>query len=264
MIIGTIDPGHGGNSRWNIGANGYVEADAMLLLSKIEKEEFESTGRFLIHLTRDSDVTISLNSRAMKAVSTHSDFLISNHSDAGPAATGGTTVYYSIDLPSDRPLAEKLASAISGTLGIYNRGARFKESSNYPGEDYYGVIDYAQDKGVPHIFLVEHAFHTNPSEVAKLNNIDYLRSIATAKVGVICDYYGVPYPSGAKDGSYKIKSGVVTATVLNCREKPSILSKINGKLKKGSVVTIYDDKNGWYLVNNQTPQWVNDGYVRIV
>lgn len=264
MIIGTIDPGHGGNSRWNVGANGYVEADAMLLLSKIEKEEFESTGGFVIYLTRDSDLTVSLSSRATKAVSTHSDFLISNHSDAGPVTAGGTTVYYSIDLPSDRPLAEKLAAAISGTLGIYNRGAKFKESPNYPGEDYYGVIDYAQDKGVPHIFLVEHAFHTNPSEVAKLNSIDYLRSIATAKVGVICDYYGVPYPSGVKDISNKTESGVVTTAVLNCREKPNILSKINGKLKKGAIVTIYDNKNGWYLVNNKTPQWIYAGYVRIV
>lgn len=264
MITGTIDPGHGGNSRWNVGANGYVEADAMLLLAKIEKEEFESTGRFIIYLTRDRDITVSLNSRAIKAVDTHSDFLISDHSDAGPETAGGTTVYYSIDIPSDKPIAEKLAAAISGTLGVYNRGARFKESTNNSGEDYYSVIDYAQDHGVPHIFLVEHAFHTNPSEVAKLNNIDYLRNIAKAKVNVICDYYGVPYPSEVKSTNYKERSGVVTASVLNCREKPSIFSRINGKLKQGSVVTIYDEKGGWYLVNDQTPQWVYANYVRIV
>ena len=38
----------------------------------------------------------------------------------------------------------------------------------------------------------------------------------------------------------------------------------NGKIKKGTVVTIYNEINGWYLINSHTPQWVHSRYVRIV
>ncbi|MCX7884395.1 MAG: amidase [Caloramator sp.] len=40
----------------------------------------------------------------------------------------------------------------------------------------------------------------------------------------------------------KHKTGVVTASILNCREQPSADSKINGKLSKGTKVKIYDEK----------------------
>ncbi|SKA99299.1 SH3 domain-containing protein [Caloramator quimbayensis] len=60
------------------------------------------------------------------------------------------------------------------------------------------------------------------------------------------------------------KKGEVIATTLNCREKPSTSAKINGKLQKGAVVTIYDQQGDWYLVNNKTPQWVCRDYVKII
>ncbi|SKA90586.1 SH3 domain-containing protein [Caloramator quimbayensis] len=62
----------------------------------------------------------------------------------------------------------------------------------------------------------------------------------------------------------KEKIGIVTASILNCREQPTLNSKINGKLIKGTKVKIYDVKNGWYLVNNKMPQWVSKEYVSLI
>lgn len=60
------------------------------------------------------------------------------------------------------------------------------------------------------------------------------------------------------------KKGEVLASSLNCRETPDITGKINGRLPKGAIVTIFKEQNGWYLVNNVTPQWVNAKFIKIV
>lgn len=60
------------------------------------------------------------------------------------------------------------------------------------------------------------------------------------------------------------KIGIVTADVLNCREQPSVTAKINGKLKKDTKVKIYEEKNGWYLINKNLTQWVNKEYIKIL
>ncbi|SKA99739.1 SH3 domain-containing protein [Caloramator quimbayensis] len=60
------------------------------------------------------------------------------------------------------------------------------------------------------------------------------------------------------------KKGEVIATTLNCREKPDKNAAINGKLSKGSQVTIYGEQEDWYLINNKAPQWVCRDYIKII
>lgn len=64
-------------------------------------------------------------------------------------------------------------------------------------------------------------------------------------------------------GNYNVKTGVVTASVLNCRENSSIKSAIIGKLKKDTIVNIYGEKSSWYLISNKSSQWVSKKYVKI-
>jgi N-acetylmuramoyl-L-alanine amidase len=187
MIKGLIDPGHGGNDRANKGKNGYIEADGVLKISKYLKAELEKTGQFAITLTRDTDKTLSLTERGKMAKGY--DFFISEHTNAGGSA--GTEVFYSVDIPKDKVFADKLSKAIADTLGIVNRGSKTRESKNYPGEDYYTVIDTAQDIGCPHVFIIESAFHDNLKEEALLLNDENLLKIAQAQAQVICEYYGV-------------------------------------------------------------------------
>lgn len=60
------------------------------------------------------------------------------------------------------------------------------------------------------------------------------------------------------------KTGIVIANILNCREQPYITAKINGRLKKDTKVKIYEEKNGWYLINKNIPQWVSKEYIKLV
>ena len=64
------------------------------------------------------------------------------------------------------------------------------------------------------------------------------------------------------DVSY-VKTGIVTASVLNCREDSSIKSAIIGKLKRDTIVNIYNENNGWYLISNKSSRWVSKEYIKI-
>ncbi|MGN1032591.1 MAG: SH3 domain-containing protein [Intestinibacter sp.] len=60
----------------------------------------------------------------------------------------------------------------------------------------------------------------------------------------------------------KTEKGTVTANSLNVRSGASTSYKKIGSLKKGSQVTIYDTKNGWYKIKyNGTYGWVSKQYV---
>jgi len=193
MIKICIDPGHGGTDRANMGPTGYVEADGVLTVSKYLQTELLSTGAFDIMLTRSMDATLSLTERAKAAIAFGAQLFISEHTNAGGGS--GTEVFYSVDLPGDKSLAADMSKAISSALGILDRGAKVRESTKYPGEDYYTVIDVAQDGGVPHVLLVESAYHDRAVEEKLLKDDASLLKIAQAQAAVICGLFGVTYPA---------------------------------------------------------------------
>lgn len=194
----TADAGHGGNDRTNRGPSGYIEADGALQRVKLLKSKLESTGMFQVTLTRDCDKTLSLTERAKIAIDSGADLFISDHSNAGIPEAGGAEVYYSVDIPEDGRLSRMMSANISAALGIKDRGARIRESTRYPGEDYYTVIDVAQDGGVPHVLLIENAFHSNPAEEKLLMDSATVDKLEDAKAKAICDFFGVPYNSSIK------------------------------------------------------------------
>lgn len=117
-----------------------------------------------------------------------SRLFISQHTNAYNGQVRGTEVFESVDLP-DEQLASKMSESISTAIGVPNKGVKSRESINYPGEDYYTVIDVAQDLGVPHILLIESAYHDNPLDEAILKNDENLKKIAQAQSKVICEFF---------------------------------------------------------------------------
>lgn len=56
-----------------------------------------------------------------------------------------------------------------------------------------------------------------------------------------------------------IKKGIVTSTVLNIRKGAGTNQAVVGEVKKDDVVTIMEERNGWYKIGND--QWVYAMYV---
>ena len=81
----VIDPGHGGEDSGAVG-NGIIEKNLTLDISKYMYEKFKEAG-IPVALTRDSDVTLSSDSRPNVALSKFGNgenvIIISNHINAG-------------------------------------------------------------------------------------------------------------------------------------------------------------------------------------
>jgi N-acetylmuramoyl-L-alanine amidase len=198
MYKAFIDPGHGGpKDRYNVGPHGYVEADGVLKISKYLRDELLSTGQFEVKMSRETDIGVTVKDRGKMAAAFKADIAISEHTNAANGKARGATVFESVDLP-DEKFAADIAKAIADAIGTNNRGGKSWESTNYPGEDYLGFIDGAQDGGCKHVFLVESAFHDNPEDEAILMKDENLKKIAVAQATVICKYFGVEYPAKTK------------------------------------------------------------------
>lgn len=156
----VFDPGHGGSDPGAVGQI-YKEKDLTLEVCNKVKTKLD------VILTRSTDVYVSLSARGLMAK--NGDLFVSVHFNAFNSTATGCEVFYSVDLPNDKAYAAKISSDLSKALGIPDRGAKTRESIKYPGEDYYTVIDTAQDKKCKHVFLVECGFISNPIEEKKMD-----------------------------------------------------------------------------------------------
>lgn len=208
-----IDPGHGGKDRSNKGPTGYIEADGVLDISLKLRDELLSTGAFEVKMSREKDATVGVRERGNMAARWGADMFISEHSNATGWATNttkrGVDVFYSVDLPQDKTLANTMSKAISEAMGTKNNGGYTWESKNYPGEDYLGVIDAAQDGGVPHVLLIENGFHDNKEDEAILKDFNKRTAIAKAQARIICNFYEVQYPVVKKEEPDMWKKNIV-------------------------------------------------------
>ncbi|HAN09354.1 MAG TPA: cell wall hydrolase [Clostridiales bacterium] len=185
-----IDPGHYKNCP-NKGRNGYNEGNGVFKISTYLKQELDRHGFVTILTRQDTTQEVSLTTRGKMAAG--ADLFISEHSNANDGTCRGVEVFYSIDLPDDKILAGNLSKSISSLMGNINRGAKIRESTVEKGEDYYTVIDTAQDVGCKNVVLVENGFHDNLIDEAFLLKDNNLKLIAKIQAKVICDFFGVAY-----------------------------------------------------------------------
>jgi N-acetylmuramoyl-L-alanine amidase len=208
-----LDSGHGGTDRYNKGPTGYIEADGMLDVALKLRDELLSTGAFEVKMSREKDATVGVRERGNMAARWGADMFISEHSNATGWANNttkrGVDVFYSVDIPSDRAFANNMSKAIAEAMGTKNNGAKTWESTKYPGEDYLGVIDAAQDGGVKHVLLIENGFHDNAQDEAILKDPAKRTAIAKAQAKVICDFYKVQYPVIKKEEPEMWKKKIV-------------------------------------------------------
>lgn len=189
--VAVLDPGHFQNH--NKGAAvGYYEGNWMLVYARYLEKELAALGWRVI-LTRYTGKDISLVDRAKVAVRYKADFFYSLHSNAcSSPKVRRVTAFYSVDLPSDKALMLDLARTVAGVMGSPAYYAITRPSTTYfskpdpsKQEDYYTVIDTAQDLGIPHVGLLEHDFHTNPDVCRWLVNRSNLQRMAKAEAAVI-------------------------------------------------------------------------------
>ncbi len=88
----VIDPGHGGD---DTGAtrHGTVEKDVVLAFSLKLREKLQSTGRYKVLLTRETDTFVELNARREFAERQLASLFVAVHADYAQSSARGATIY---------------------------------------------------------------------------------------------------------------------------------------------------------------------------
>lgn len=179
-----IDPGHGGSDTANRGPSGYVEAHGVLDIALRLKDLLVSSYDVL--LSRELDITLSLEDRTNKANTWGADLLVSIHTNAaGSPEARGIETWHSKNGEwgarfSDQ--AKRVAMIVQEELvkatGLKDRGIKTRlvdrRDSPIYGLDYYAVIRKAKCPAI----IIEAGFHTNPQEEAKLKTADFRQKVA--------------------------------------------------------------------------------------
>jgi N-acetylmuramoyl-L-alanine amidase len=102
----VMDAGHGGLDSGTVGVSGMREKDLVLDEARRVAGVLEKRG-YVVYLTRDKDVYISLNERVNTARDHRADLFISLHADSNPSPdVYGASIYTLSEAGSDREAVE--------------------------------------------------------------------------------------------------------------------------------------------------------------
>lgn len=226
-LVISIDAGHGGQDPGAIGPNGNREKNVTLAIARELARQINATPGMKAHLTRDADVFIPLNRRAVLARGAKADIFVSIHADAAENrdATGSSVYVMSTRGASSqraRWLADKENAAdLIGGVKLANTGdtlksvlldltqsGQMKASSDAANHVLGSLGSVGKTRRVEHAnfavlrtsdvpaMLVETGFISNYGEEALLASPDHQRKLAAAVLDGINDYFIRQPPPG--------------------------------------------------------------------
>lgn len=209
-ITVVLDPGHGGSDPGSMGTQ--YESYYNLKVASYCAEALKKNGNFDVRMTRSTQTEplLTLAQRGVYADSVNADLIVSIHFNSSTSsAPNGVEVYTSVLPRFDmKGLGNSIASKLSSATGLRSKGC-FRQydhgstlyywSDKYqwdiPGDssvgglsDYFGIITWAAKFGFPGI-IIEHAYLSNPNDLAVADKEENLRKMGEADAEAIINYY---------------------------------------------------------------------------
>lgn len=199
---------------------------------------------------RTGNVDVPLNVRLEKAVSNGVDAIVSIHHNAFKGTFGNhsgveTYVYPGANKGSIR-LATEIVDKLSRYTGLKNRGVK---------EENFYIISLS--KNIPQV-LVEGGFMDSNKDYKVITSVEGQKEYGKAVADSLIEYFDLKENGGDVDTFEKV---VVTANVLNIREKPTINSNRVGRVYKNEVYTIIEKENNFGLLKSKVG-WISLDYVK--
>ncbi len=196
-----VDPGHGGSDPGALGVNGSTypdEADLVLDVDLRFRTLLVNDSASVL-MTRDSDTTVSLDSRVDQANSWGATIFLSTHLNSSDleSANGTETYAYQSGGSSDT-LAHKVQEELIAHMQRTDRGVK------YAG---YYVIKYTNMPAI----LSEGLFVSNTGDFTYITSAAGKEAHAVALYHAVCSYFGVT----PQDGGGTTTPGSVKGFVYN-------------------------------------------------
>jgi N-acetylmuramoyl-L-alanine amidase len=131
-----LDPGHGGTETGAV--NKYTLEKNINLVVALEAKRILELNQQTVGISRTTDATINLTTRCNMAKDFKADLLVSIHHNANNGVSKDGEIYHSIVGGIGKNMAEAIATefrAIGQPTKLLTR-----ESTKYPGKDYYTMI----------------------------------------------------------------------------------------------------------------------------
>lgn len=284
----TLDPGHGRLANRGVYPD-YYEGSAMFALAGFLKQELEKYSGVTVHITRkniNDDPTLA--QRGKMAAENGSILFISLHSNAaGSPKACGVSLFRSVKSDKSEEFGHILADAVVALMNkttnvTYKRGVMTRTyQQNGKTYDYYGVIRNSAD-AVPYTYIIEHGFHTNPTECAFLLEEENLRSIAKTEADVIGKYFSLSTMQTNEapaegDEVYTVKKGDTLSKIgraygvswrtlaeYNGIDNPNLIFEgqriyiPSDGFKQGDIVRLKDSVKTYYPNGNPFSKWVKN------
>ena len=236
----VIDAGHGGVDPGS-SANGIIEKDLTLKISKYIKNRFDELG-IESSLTRDDDSTLDPTNRVSKSLDFYGNgsdvIILSNHINAGGG--DGAEVIYA--LRNNDTLSKKIINEIANA-GQNIRKYYQKRLPSDSSKDYYFML-----RNTPNTesVIVEYGFlDSKGDDVEQLKN-NY-ENLAEAVVRAVANYIGVPYYSKTDEYYTVVKGDSLYSIAKKFNTTVDKLKSINNLndnlINVGTVLKISEGKN---------------------
>lgn len=211
----VIDPGHGGKDPGAIGVNGIKEKDITLMIAKQLEALLKQDG-FVVYLTRDKDIYLSLEERTAIANSLEADLFISIHvnSSKNRRLRGIETYYLNFAVTEsemevaarENATSEKSVGELQKLIRKIMLNSKIKESMDFADTVHNNLVQQVKKnhdtinlgvKKAPFYvligaqmpaILVEVSFLSNPVDAKKLSDRDFMVALAEGIKGGIIKY----------------------------------------------------------------------------
>ena len=217
----VLDPGHGGKDPGAIGFSGVYEKNITLKMAKELKAMLDKEGKYVVYLTRSTDIFIPLRDRVKIARKYNADLFMSIHADSAVNRNAkGLSVYTLSERASDKEaeaLAERenKADVVAG-LNLYEHSKEVSDilinlaqretmnrSSEFAGfmvqemkksvklvDNTHRFAGFAVLKApdVPSV-LLEMGYLSNRTEESQLKQASYRKKLATSTSKAIKKYF---------------------------------------------------------------------------
>lgn len=191
-----IDAGHYGKYNRSPVVPAYYESDMTWALHELLVKELKAYGFEVITTRADKNKDLEVFQRGKLAKGC--DLFLSLHSNAywdknrveASEKVNRVVVFRYFDRQDTIDLGQKLSYVIGETMGIQDCRLATRESEEYKGTEYYGVLRGAKYVKCPKAYILEHGFHTHRDTANWLLDKKNLEKLACSEAAIIAEYFG--------------------------------------------------------------------------